>query len=78
MALTTVQEVKSWASPEMDSERDFELERCIDAAGRWILGTTRRVIEEAEHTLYYGGDYDHLARVAEWSTADDEEGETDE
>jgi ATP-dependent helicase/nuclease subunit B len=26
----------------------------------------------------YGGDYDHLARVAEWATADDEEGEPDE
>ena len=26
----------------------------------------------------YGGDYDHLARVAEWATADAEEGETDE
>ena len=26
----------------------------------------------------YGGEYDHLARVAEWSTADDEEGEADE
>ena len=26
----------------------------------------------------YGGEYDHLARVAEWATADDEEGEADE
>ena len=26
----------------------------------------------------YGGDYDHLARVAEWSTADAEEVEADE
>ena len=26
----------------------------------------------------YGGDYDHLARVAEWSTADAEEGDADE
>ena len=26
----------------------------------------------------HGGDYDHLARVAEWATADAEEGETDE
>lgn len=26
----------------------------------------------------YGGEYDHLARVAEWSTADDEEEEADE
>jgi ATP-dependent helicase/nuclease subunit B len=26
----------------------------------------------------YGGDYDHLARVAEWATADAEEGDADE
>jgi ATP-dependent helicase/nuclease subunit B len=39
-------------------------------------GFASRLVPMAQND--FGGEYDHLARVAEWSTADDEEAEVDE
>ncbi|WP_275786811.1 double-strand break repair protein AddB [Pararhizobium gei] len=39
------------------------------------LGFTSRVIVQKERD--YGGEYDHLARVAEWATAEGDEGDSD-
>ncbi|MCO5734642.1 double-strand break repair protein AddB [Rhizobium sp. SSA_523] len=40
------------------------------------IGFASRVIPVLQRD--FGGDYDHLARVAEWSTADEDEGDSDE
>jgi ATP-dependent helicase/nuclease subunit B len=55
----------------------------LDQLTRFVLalrsnqaGFASRLVPMAQSD--FGGEYDHLARVAEWSTADDEEAETDE
>jgi ATP-dependent helicase/nuclease subunit B len=50
-----------------------------DHAAQWsgrLRHRDSRLIAQKQRD--YGGEYDHLARVAEWSTADDEEAEVDE
>ncbi|MCF3639931.1 double-strand break repair protein AddB [Rhizobium sp. TRM95111] len=48
-----------------------ELEKLLQRLTDGSLGFASRVVPEKERD--YGGEYDHLARVAEWSTAEDGE-----
>lgn len=52
-----------------------ELEKLLTQLLSGRYGFASRVIPEAERD--FGGEYDHLARVAEWSTAEDGEGGDD-
>lgn len=63
------------SAADLADEALGELEKLLTQllAGRY--GFASRVIPEAERD--FGGEYDHLARVAEWSTAEGSEGEDD-
>ena len=63
------------SADDLADEALAELEKLLTQllAGRY--GFASRVIPEAERD--FGGEYDHLARVAEWSTAEGGEGEDD-
>lgn len=53
-----------------------QLTRFVVTLRNGDAGFASRLVPMAQND--FGGEYDHLARVAEWSTADDEEAETDE
>lgn len=63
------------SADDLADEALAELEKLLTQllAGRY--GFASRVIPEAERD--FGGEYDHLARVAEWSTAEGGEGDDD-
>jgi ATP-dependent helicase/nuclease subunit B len=53
-----------------------QLTRFVITLRNGEAGFASRLVPMAQND--FGGEYDHLARVAEWSTADDEEAEADE
>lgn len=53
-----------------------ELQRFIDVLRKGDRGFMSRLVPASARD--FAGDYDHLARVAEWATADSEEGPADE
>jgi len=55
MALFALVDLKSWANPSMDSARDEELTRCVDAAAAWLKTVARWEIEQDEVTIYLDG-----------------------
>jgi ATP-dependent helicase/nuclease subunit B len=61
---------------DLAQESVEQLTRFVVALRSHDAGFASRLVPMAQSD--FGGEYDHLARVAEWSTADDEEAETDE
>jgi ATP-dependent helicase/nuclease subunit B len=61
---------------DLAQESVDQLTRFVVALRSHDAGFASRLVPMAQSD--FGGEYDHLARVAEWSTADDEEAETDE
>jgi ATP-dependent helicase/nuclease subunit B len=61
---------------DMAQESIAQLTRFVLALRSSEAGFASRLVPMMQSD--FGGEYDHLARVAEWSTADDEEAETDE
>lgn len=63
------------SADDLGDEALIQLEKLLAQLLSGHYGFASRVIPEAERS--YGGEYDHLARVAEWSTAESAEGEDD-
>ncbi|MCJ8239710.1 double-strand break repair protein AddB [Rhizobium sp. SSM4.3] len=61
---------------ELATQSVDELGRFVQALQSGERGYVSRLIPAEQNS--YGGEYDHLARVAEWSTAEAEEGAGDE
>lgn len=55
MALFDIDDLKRWANPSMDGQRDEELLRCADAATAWFKRVAQWEIESAAHTIYLDG-----------------------
>ncbi len=64
------------SADQLADESLAELRKLLSALLSGKHGFASRVIVQKERD--YGGEYDHLARVAEWSTADSEEEDGDE
>ncbi|MCY1314189.1 double-strand break repair protein AddB [compost metagenome] len=64
------------SADQLADESLTELRKLLSALLSGKHGFASRVIVQKERD--YGGEYDHLARVAEWSTADSEEEDGDE
>ncbi|CDN56331.1 Double-strand break repair protein AddB [Neorhizobium galegae bv. officinalis bv. officinalis str. HAMBI 1141] len=61
---------------DLADESIEQLTRFVITLRNGEAGFASRLVPMAQND--FGGEYDHLARVAEWSTADDEEAEADE
>ena len=67
---------KTKSAMELAQEAIDQLEKFVAVLQSGERGFASRLVPAQQYD--YGGDYDHLARVAEWSTAETEEGNGDE